>query len=94
LAEDGYERAKNPVAFYSDSDGQKCLVDPTKMSRYIKDKENPKEEINHSYANGFISKKEKSYKKEKKRKYLKISTQLLLLALLRSSSKLLIYWKS
>jgi hypothetical protein len=30
-----------------------------------KDKENPKEEINHSYANGFISKKEKIYKKEK-----------------------------
>jgi hypothetical protein len=30
-----------------------------------KDKENPEEEINHSYANGFISEKEKSYKKEK-----------------------------
>ena len=30
-----------------------------------KDKENPKEEINHSYANGFISKKGKTYKKEK-----------------------------
>jgi hypothetical protein len=72
LTEDGYERAKNPVAFYSDSDGQKCLVDPTKMSTQVdknvqisKDKENPKEEINHSYANGFISEKEKTYKKEK-----------------------------
>jgi hypothetical protein len=72
LTEDGYERVKNPVAFYSDSDGQKCLVDPTKMSTQVdknvqiyKDKENPEEEINHSYANGFISKKEKSYKKEK-----------------------------
>ena len=72
LTEDGYERAKNPVAFYSDSDGQKCLVDPTKMSTQVdknvqisKDKENPEEEINHSYANGFISEKEKSYKKEK-----------------------------
>lgn len=72
LTEDGYERAKNPVAFYSDSDGQKCLVDSTKMSTRVdknvqlyKDKENPEEEINHSYANGFISEKEKSYKKEK-----------------------------
>lgn len=75
LTEDGYERAKNPVAFYSDSDGQKCLVDPTKMSTQVdknvqisKDKENPEEEINHSYANGFISEKEKSYKKEKPHK--------------------------
>jgi hypothetical protein len=72
LTEDGYERAKNPIAFYSDLDGQKCLVDSTKMSTQVdknvqisKDKENPKEEINHSYANGFISKKEKTYKKEK-----------------------------
>jgi len=72
LTEDGYERAKNPVVFYSDSDGQKCLVDSTKMSTRVdknvqiyKDKENPEEEINHSYANGFISEKEKSYKKEK-----------------------------
>jgi hypothetical protein len=72
LTEDGYERAKNPVAFYSDSDGQKCLVNPTKMSTQVdknvqisKDKENPEEEINHSYANGFISTKEKTYKKEK-----------------------------
>ena len=72
LTEDGYERAKNPVAFYSDSDGQKCPVDSTKMSTQVdknvqiyKDKENPEEEINHSYANGFISEKEKSYKKEK-----------------------------
>jgi hypothetical protein len=72
LTEDGYERAKNPVVFYSDSDGQKCLVDPTKMSTQVdknvqlyKDKENPEEEINHSYANGFISEKEKTYKKEK-----------------------------
>ena len=71
MAEDGYERAKNPVAFYSDSDGQKWPVDSTKMSTRVdknvqiyKDKENPEEEINHSYANGFISKKEKSYKKE------------------------------
>jgi len=24
LTEDGYERAKNPIAFYSDLDGQKC----------------------------------------------------------------------
>lgn len=75
LTEDGYERAKNPVAFYSDSDGQKCPVDPTKMSTQVdknvqiyKDKENPEEEINHSYANGFISEKEKSYKKEKSHK--------------------------
>ena len=72
LTEDGYERAKNPVAFYSDLDGQKCPVDSTKMSTQVdknvqiyKDKENPEEEINHSYANGFISEKEKSYKKEK-----------------------------
>ena len=72
LTEDGYERAKNPIAFYSDLDGQKCLVDSTKMSTQVdknvqisKDKENPKEEINHSYANGFISEKEKTYKKEK-----------------------------
>jgi hypothetical protein len=75
LTEDGYERAKNPVAFYSDLDGQKCPVDPTKMSTQVdknvqiyKDKENPEEEINHSYANGFISEKEKSYKKEKPHK--------------------------
>jgi hypothetical protein len=72
LTEDGYERAKNPGAFYSDSDGQKCLVNPTKMSTQVdknvqiyKEEENPKEEINHSYANGFISEKEKIYKKEK-----------------------------
>jgi len=72
LTEDGYERAKNPVAFYSDLDGQKCPVDSTKMSTQVDknvqiyiDKENPEEEINHSYANGFISEKEKSYKKEK-----------------------------
>ena len=72
LTEDGYERAKNPKAFYSDLDGQKCLVDSTKMSTRVdknvqlyKDKENPEEEINHSYANGFISEKEKTYKKEK-----------------------------
>jgi len=32
------------------------------------DKENPEEEINHSYANGFISEKEKTYKKEKPHK--------------------------
>jgi hypothetical protein len=36
-----------------------------KNVQIYKDKENPEEEINHSYANGFISKKEKSYKKEK-----------------------------
>jgi len=72
LTEDGYERAKNPIVFYSDLDGQKCPVDPTKMSTQVdknvqiyKDKENPEEEINHSYANGFISEKEKNYKKEK-----------------------------
>lgn len=75
LTEDGYERAKNPVAFYSDLDRQKCLVESTKMSTQVdknvqiyKDKENPEEEINHSYANGFISEKEKSYKKEKPHK--------------------------
>lgn len=75
LTKDGYERAKNPVAFYSDLDRQKCPVDPTKMSTQVdknvqiyKDKENPEEEINHSYANGFISEKEKSYKKEKPHK--------------------------
>jgi len=36
-----------------------------KNVQIYKDKENPKEEINHSYANGFISEKEKTYKKEK-----------------------------
>ena len=36
-----------------------------KNVQIYKDKENPEEEINHSYANGFISEKEKSYKKEK-----------------------------
>ena len=38
---------------------------PDKNVQIYKDKENPKEEINHSYANGFISEKEKTYKKEK-----------------------------
>ena len=72
LTEDGYERAKNPIAFYDDSDEQKCLPRSTKMFTRVnknveiyKDKENPEEEINHSYANGFISEKEKTYKKEK-----------------------------
>lgn len=72
LTEDGYERAKNPVAFYSDLDRQKCLVESTKMSTRVdknvqiyKEEENPKEEINSSYAREFISEKEKIYKKEK-----------------------------
>ena len=72
LTKDGYERAKNPIAFYSDLDGQKCLVETTKMSTRVdknvqiyKEEKNPIEEINHSYANGFISEKEKIYKKEK-----------------------------
>jgi hypothetical protein len=39
-----------------------------KNVQIYKDKENPEEEINHSYANGFISEKEKSYKKEKPHK--------------------------
>ena len=72
LTKDGYERAKNPIAFYSDLDGQNCLVETTKMSTRVdknvqiyKEEKNPIEEINHSYANGFISEKEKIYKKEK-----------------------------
>lgn len=72
LTEDGYERAKNPLAFYSNLDGQKCSPNPTKMSSQVdknvqiyKEKENPIEEINSSYAREFISEKEKIYKKEK-----------------------------
>lgn len=72
LTEDGYERAKNPVAFYTDSSEKKFPSESKKISTRVKknfqlykDKENPEEEINHSYANGFISEKEKSYKKEK-----------------------------
>jgi len=72
LTEDGYERAKNPVAFYTDSSEKKFLSESKKISTRVKknfqlykDKENPEEEINHSYANGFISEKEKNYKKEK-----------------------------
>ncbi len=72
LTEDGYERAKNPVAFYTDSSGKIFPSESKKISTRVeknfqlyKDKENPEEEINHSYANGFISEKEKSYKKEK-----------------------------
>jgi len=72
LTEDGYERAKNPVAFYTDSSGKIFPSKSKKISTRVeknfqlyKDKENPEEEINHSYANGFISEKEKNYKKEK-----------------------------
>lgn len=72
LTDDGYERAKNPVAFYTDSNGQKCLSGSTKMSTRVdknvqiyKEEENPIEEINSSYAREFISEKEKIYKKEK-----------------------------
>ena len=72
LTEDGYERAKNPVAFYTDSsekifpsESQKISTRVKKNFQLYKDKENPEEEINHSYANGFISEKEKNYKKEK-----------------------------
>ena len=72
LTEDGYERAKNPVAFYTDSSGKIFPSESKKISTRVeknfqlyKDKENPEEEINHSYANGFISEKEKNYKKEK-----------------------------
>ena len=72
LTEDGYERAKNPVAFYTDSSGKifpseskKIFTRVEKNFQLYKDKENPEEEINHSYANGFISEKEKTYKKEK-----------------------------
>ena len=72
LTKDGYERAKNPIAFYSDLDEQKCPPRSTKMFTRVnknveiyKEKETPEEEINHSYANGFISEKEKTYKKEK-----------------------------
>lgn len=71
LTEDGYERAKNPVAFYTDSCGKIFPSESKKISTRVeknfqlyKDKENPEEEINHSYANGFISEKEKTYKKE------------------------------
>lgn len=72
LTEDGYERAKNPVAFYTDLSGKIFPSESKKISTRVgknfqlyKDKENPEEEINHSYANGFISEKEKIYKKEK-----------------------------
>ncbi|WPX99544.1 hypothetical protein Megpolyxen_01437 [Candidatus Megaera polyxenophila] len=72
LTDDGYERAKNPLAFYGNLDGQKCSSNPTKMSSQVdknvqiyKEKENPIEEINSSYAREFISEKEKIYKKEK-----------------------------
>ncbi|UXM65462.1 hypothetical protein [Megaira polyxenophila phage MAnkyphage_25.80] len=72
LTDDGYERAKNPLAFYVNLDGQKCSPNPTKMSSQVdknvqiyKEEENPIEEINSSYAREFISEKEKIYKKEK-----------------------------
>lgn len=71
LTKDGYERAKNPVVFYTDSSGKIFPSESKKISTRVeknfqlyKDKENPEEEINHSYANGFISEKEKTYKKE------------------------------
>jgi len=41
------------------------MIQINKNVEIYKDKENPEEEINHSYANGFISEKEKIYKKEK-----------------------------
>ena len=58
---------------------QKCLVSKTNLtttytanpssSQGLPEHRNPvDEEINHSYANGFISEKEKSYKKEKPHK--------------------------
>ena len=72
LTDDGYERAKNPLAFYGNLDGQKCSSNPTKMSSQVdknvqiyKEEENPIEEINSSYAREFISEEEKIYKKEK-----------------------------
>lgn len=72
LTEDGCEKAKNPLAFYSDSSGKKFPSKSKKISTRVeknfqiyKEEENPEEEINHSYANGFISEKEKIYKKEK-----------------------------
>ena len=73
LTEDGYEKAKNPVAFYTNqveknvaSDGNKFPLESKKISTsYISNKENPEEEISSSYARELISKKEKIYKKEK-----------------------------
>jgi len=73
FTEDGYERAKNPVAFYTNqvkknvvSDGKKFSPESKKISTsYISNKENPIEEISSSYARELISKKEKIYKKEK-----------------------------
>ena len=72
LTEDGYEKAKNPLAFYSDSSGKKFPSESKKISTRVeknfqiyKEEENPEEEINSSYAREFISEKEKIYKKEK-----------------------------
>lgn len=72
LTDDGYERAKNPVAFYTDSSGKKFPSESKKISTRVeknfqiyKEEENPIEEINSSYAREFISEKEKIYKKEK-----------------------------
>ena len=72
LTEDGYEKAKNPLAFYSDSSGKKFPSKSKKISTRVeknfqiyKEEENPEEEINSSYAREFISEKEKIYKKEK-----------------------------
>lgn len=73
------EILQNPKEFYKksaiklvvehDKNGleisQKCLHTQTNLSASYIDNRNPIEEINHSYANGFISKKEKIYKKEK-----------------------------
>ena len=58
-----------------------------KNVQIYKDKENPKEEINHSYANGLSLKKKKVTKKKNPTK---TSPQLLPLALVRSWGKLLI----
>jgi len=73
LTEDGYEKAKNPVAFYTNQvaknivlDGNLFPLESKKISTsYISNKENPEEEISSSYAKELISKKEKIYKKEK-----------------------------
>lgn len=64
LTKDGYERAINPEAFYGDPSRQKCPVDSTKMSTYIKIEEDTKEV--EEIASGYISstKEENKIKEE------------------------------
>lgn len=64
LTKDGYERAINPEAFYGDPSRQKCPVDSTKMSTYIKIEEDTKEVEERAYGSVSSTKEENKIKEE------------------------------